>query len=81
MSLPTHRYNGRSYEVLAKFYDPDREAKANAYMAKTTGACVLCDERGCTIIVHNRDLGVPVVDAADSEFGTKGWTPMVKAKA
>ena len=80
MSLPTHTHNGRAYEVLAKFYDPDRVAQANAYMAKTPGACVLCDDRGCTIIVHNSDKGVPVLDAADSGFGERGWTPMVKVK-
>ncbi len=80
MSLPTHTHNGRAYEVLAKFYDPDRADKANAYMAKTPGACVLTDANGCTIIVHNHDKGVPVVDAVDSGFGSTGWTQMVKPR-
>lgn len=81
MSLPTHTYNGRSYEVLAKFYGPDRAKKANAFIEKTAGASVFCDDasREMVVLTHYHDKGVDVLDAVDSDFGTKGWTEMVKA--
>lgn len=82
MSLPTHTLNGRAYDVLAKFYGPDRASKANAFIAKTPGACVLCDdpERELVVLSHFHDKGVPALDAVDSGFGEKGWTQMVKVK-
>jgi hypothetical protein len=77
----THTLNGRAYDVLAKFYGPDRATKANAFIETTQGACVLCDDasREVVILSHFHDKGTPV-DAVDSEFGDKGWTQMVKTK-
>lgn len=61
---PMVRHYGLMYSVMATFRDSDAGAKAaNAFMARTPGASVLCTTDK-VYIAHLEDKGVPAAPAS-----------------
>lgn len=73
-------HHGRRYAAMAQFAGERRQAQAREYLRTHPHTSVLCDQGGTVFIRHERDFGV-IVDAEDSEFGTKGWTSMIVGPA
>lgn len=69
-------HHGRRYFAMAQFDGEQRQAQAEEYRRTHPHTAVLCEQEATIYVTHDRDFGV-VVDAVDSEFGTKGWTSMI----